>query len=193
MGHVSTVGHLQFSSNVHSLPWSKPIHPLLGKSLHCERPPVGEEENVIFNFGCVFLSLTFSVLVLTALVGREARSVCVLPCVCEEQGRCEKLPGKITKSACYFLPPHIFLSSRSSVCVSVSLISMADLLLLMLAEYSWMWGNDENLLSPKSKKKVKHIWGLTAIWGPSDVFLSLSIERKSVLVYTCYRPVCQHS
>lgn len=52
----------------------------------------------------------------------------------EEQGQWEKLSGKITTIACYLLPPQIF----PSVCVDVSFLPMADLLLLMLAKYSWM-------------------------------------------------------
>lgn len=61
MGQMSTVGRIQFSGYDHSLPWSKPFHPLLSKSLHCEQPLVGEEEHVIFNFRHVCLSLTFAV------------------------------------------------------------------------------------------------------------------------------------
>lgn len=61
MGHMSTEGHLQFSGFEYSLPWSKPFHPLLGKSLHCKQPLVGEAENEILNLGTVYPFLTFSV------------------------------------------------------------------------------------------------------------------------------------
>lgn len=58
---MSTVVHLQFSGYDHSLPWSKPIHTLLGKSLHCEEPLVGEEENETLNLAMFYPSLTFKI------------------------------------------------------------------------------------------------------------------------------------
>lgn len=48
----------------------------------CKWSLLGQEENVIFHFGCVFLSLTFSVLVITALAVKRAHSVHLFACVC---------------------------------------------------------------------------------------------------------------
>lgn len=157
---MSTVGHLQFSGYDHSLPWSKPIHPLRGKSLHCTRPLVGEEENVIFNFSSVYLPLTFSVLVLTALA---TKGVCVHTnvCVCVWRTGAMGEAARENHQDCMLLSSTshfpLFLLVCLSLCVSVSFISMADLLLLMLVEYSWMWGHDENLLTPKSQNPKVHL------------------------------------
>lgn len=101
-------------------------------------PLVGEEENVIFNFGRVDLSLTFGVWVLTVLAVKGARTVSLCVRVCRT--------GAAREAARENHQDRTLLSSTSDfplfllvcLCVCVSFIPMADLLLLMLAEYSWM-------------------------------------------------------
>lgn len=69
----------------------------------------------------------------------------------KNRGSGKSCQGKITTTACYFLPPQIFLS------VCVSFFSMADLLLLMLAKYSWIWAHNERILTSNSPNIKIHL------------------------------------